>query len=133
MKASSVFHPDLGYVATTFGGRVTLPELGAHIQAMWADPRWKPEYNGLLDFSDATLDLSESQIQDLTKSMSLDPRCSFGRWALVVTTAVTFAKLRKVDDVVDLKAALRIFFDRPAALEWLLSLRKTSRDLQGNP
>lgn len=133
MKTSSVFHPDRGYIATTFGGRVTLPELGAHIQAMWSDPRWKPEYNGILDFSDASIDLSESQIQELTRSMTLDPRCSFGKWALVVSTAVTFSKLRKIDDALDAKATLRIFFDRPAALDWLLSLRGTSRDLQGNP
>jgi hypothetical protein len=132
MKASTVFHPDLRYVATTFGGRVTLPELGAHIQSIWSDPSWKPEYNGILDFSDATIDLSDSQIRDLTKSMILDPRCSFGKFALVVSTAVTFAKLRKIDDVMDLKAALRIFFDRRTALEWLLSLGRTSRDLQGN-
>jgi hypothetical protein len=106
--------------------------LGAHIQSIWSDPSWKPEYNGILDFSDATIDLSDSQIRDLTKSMILDPRCSFGKFALVVSTAVTFAKLRKIDDVMDLKAALRIFFDRRTALEWLLSLGRTSRDLQGN-
>jgi hypothetical protein len=124
MKASSLFHPDLGYVATTFEGRVTLPELGAHIQSIWADPAWKPEYNGILDFSGASIDLSESQIQELSKAMVLDPRCSLGRWALVVSTAVTFAKLRKIDDVVDLKSTLRIFFDRRTAMDWLLSLGK---------
>ena len=129
MKVSSVFHPDQGYVATTFGGRVTLPELGAHIQSIWSDPAWKPEYNGILDFSDASIDLTESQLQDLTKSMVMDPRCSFGRFALVVSTAVTFAKLRKIDDVMDLKSTLRIFFDRHSALDWLLSLRKASPPL----
>lgn len=133
MKASHAFHPDLGYVATTFGGRITLPELGAHIQAIWSDPGWRPEYNGILDFSDATLDLSETQIQDLTRSMTLDPRCSFGKWALVVSTAVTFAKLRKIDDVADLKAALRIFFDRRSAEEWVLSHRRTTGDLKRSP
>jgi len=128
MNASSVFHPDQGYVATTFKGRVTLPELGAHIQSIWADPGWKPEYNGILDFSDAAIDLNESQIQDLTRSMRLDPRCSLGKWALVVSTAVTFAKLRKIDDVADLTSTLRIFFDRRTAEEWLLSHGRTSRD-----
>ena len=132
MKASSVFHPDRKYVDTTFQGWVTLPELGAHIQSIWSDPGWNPEFNGLLDFSDATLDLSESQIQQLTKSMAEDPRCSFGRWALVVSKAVTFAKLRKMDDVMDLKSTLRIFFDRRTAEEWLLSTGKPTRDLQGS-
>jgi hypothetical protein len=133
MKASTVFHPDRGYIVTTFGGRVTLPELGAHVQSIWLDPSWKAEYNGLLDFSDATIDLSDSQLQDLTKSMMLDPRCSFGRWALVVSKAVTFAKLRKIDDVADLRSALRIFFDRRTAEEWLLSPGRTNQDVKGNP
>ncbi len=133
MKASTVFHPDRGVVVTTFGGRVTLPELGAHIQTLWSDPAWNPDYNGLLDFSDATIDLTESQIQDLTRSMTLDPRCSFGKFAFVVSKAVTFAKLRKIDDVADLRAALRIFFDRRTAEEWLLSVGKTTRDLKAEP
>jgi hypothetical protein len=109
------------------------PNWGAHVQAIWSDPGWNPEYNGLLDFSDATLDLSDSQIQDLTKSMTLNPRCSFGKWALVVSKAVTFAKLRKIDDVADLRSALRIIFDRRTAEEWLLSVGKTTRDLKGSP
>jgi hypothetical protein len=133
MKASSVFHPDRRYVETTFQGRVTLPELGAHVQSIWSNPGWNPEFNGLLDFSDAAIDLSESQIQELTKAMALDPRCSFGKWALVVSKAVTFAKLRKVDDVLDLKSTLRIFFDRRTAEEWLLSIAKPTRDLKSNP
>jgi len=132
MKATSTFHPDRKYVETTFQGWITLPELGAHVQSIWSDPGWTPEYNGLLDFSNATLDLSETQIQQLTKSMAQDPRCSFGKFALVVSKAVTFAKLRKVDDVMDLKSTLRIFFDRRTAEEWLLSNGKTTRDLKGS-
>jgi len=132
MKATSTFHPDRKYVETTFQGWITLPELGAHVQSIWSDPGWAPEYNGLLDFSNATLDLSETQIQQLTKSMAQDPRCSFGKFALVVSKAVTFAKLRKVDDVMDLKSTLRIFFDRRTAEEWLLSNGKTTRDLKGS-
>lgn len=121
MKASYTIQDKLGYIVTTLEGSVTLPELGAYIQSIWADPAWKKDYNGILDFSAATIDLSEREIQLLTKSMQNDPRCSFGRWAFVVSTAATFAKLRKINPVADARATLRIFFDRRTAEEWLLT------------
>lgn len=120
MRASYAIHDQQGYIVTTIEGRVTLPELGIHIQAIWADPAWKSHFNGLLDFTAATLDLSEREIQELTKGMQHDPRCSFGKWAFVVTTAADFAKLRKIDPVADVKSSIRIFFDRRQAEEWLL-------------
>ena len=120
MRASYTINDRLGSIVTTFEGSVTLPELGAHIQSIWSDPAWRSTYNGLLDFTAATLDMSEREIQELTKAMQHDPRCSFGKWAFVVSTAAEFAKIRKIDDVADIKSSLRIFFDRRTAEEWLL-------------
>ncbi|HLY12499.1 MAG TPA: hypothetical protein VKW04_24560 [Planctomycetota bacterium] len=121
MNAEVRFHPDLGYVVTTVKGRITLPELGALVQSVWADPGWKPEYNGIMDFSAATLDLSEREMLELSTSMRADPRCSFGRWAFVVSTASDFGKLRKADHPEDVTVTMRIFFDRRTAEEWLLA------------
>jgi hypothetical protein len=125
MKAYYSIHPDLGYVSLTVGGSVTLSGFGTQVQSVWSDPGWKPEYNGIIDFSAATIDLSDQEVADLTHSMATDPRCSFGRWALVVSTAADFAKLRKFDPDVDLRSTIRIFFDRHTAEEWLLSRRGT--------
>lgn len=121
MNARHQFHDAQGYVAITLEGRVTLPELGAHVQTVWSDPGWKPSYNGLLDCANAFLDIREAELQELMKAMAKDPRCSMGKWAIVVSTSVAFAKMRKADDVVDPKATLRIFFDRMSAEAWLLS------------
>jgi hypothetical protein len=121
MKASTRIHDKLGYIVTTVEGSVTLPELGAHIQSVWADPAWKSDYNGILDFSAATIDLSDGELQNLTKGMQQDPRCSFGKWAFVVSTAAAFAKLRNVDHAADLRSSIRIFFDLRAAEGWLLA------------
>jgi len=121
MKARYRFHCDEGYVLTTVEGLVTLPELGNLVQSVWADPGWKPEYNGIMDFAAAILDLSEREILDLTKSMQTDPRCSLGRWAIVVSTASDFGKARKVDHAADPRATVRVFFDLRSAQEWLLS------------
>ena len=125
MKASHQIHPDPGYVAVTIEGPVTLPELGAHIETVWSDPAWKSSYNGLIDFSAATLELSNAEMQAMTASMSKDPRCSLGRWALVVSTSASFAKLRQADHVADPKATLRIFFDRGSAETWLFAPNAT--------
>lgn len=120
MKASYKFQEQLRYIDSKLEGSVTLPELAAHIQTIWGDPAWKKDYNGIMDFTAATLDLSETEIQLLTQSMQTDPRCSFGKWAFVVSTAETFGKLRKIDHVADVRSTLRIFFDRRSAEDWLL-------------
>lgn len=130
MKASYAINDQLGCILTVFEGSVTLPELGAHIESIWADPAWKNDFNGILDFSAASIDMSEAEIQGLTKAMENDPRCSFGKWAFVVSTAADFAKLRKVDLVADINATLRIFFDRRSAEEWLLAHKPASRSLK---
>jgi len=124
MKASYRIQEQLGYIVTTLEGSVTLAELGAHVQTVWADPGWRSDYNGILDFSAATIDLSESELQGLTKAMQTDPRCSFGKWAFVVSTAEAFAKLRKIDQVADVRSSVRVFFDRREAEEWLLTRRE---------
>lgn len=114
MKARHQFHPDLGYVDITIEGRVTLPEMGEYVQALWADPEWKSDYNGLIDFSAATIDFSEQEVLTLTRAMRTDPRCSLGRWAFVVSRASDFGKLRMIDRD-DHHAIIRVFFDRPSA------------------
>jgi hypothetical protein len=130
MKASYSINEKLGYIVTIFEGSVTLSDLGAHVESIWADPAWKNDFNGILDFSAASLDMSESEIQGLTKAMESDPRCSFGKWAFVVATAADFAKIRKVDLVADINATLRIFFDRRSALEWLLTHKPSGGPLK---
>jgi hypothetical protein len=126
MKARYVIHPGEGYVDTLFEGSVTLSEFGAYAQKVWSDPGWKPEFNGLMDFSGATIDLSDDEIKKLMKAILSDPRCSFARWAFVVTTAADFGRLRKMDALVDRESTLRIFFSRSDAEKWLLPPRKTT-------
>ena len=114
MKGRYQLHPDLGYVDITIEGRVTLPEMGALIQEIWADPQWSSDFNGLIDVSAATIGLSDQEILDLTRAMRNDPRCSMGRWFFVVSSASDFGKLRKVDKDAH-KATIRVFFDRQSA------------------
>jgi hypothetical protein len=68
--------------------------------------------------------MSEIELQGLAKAMTKDPRCSLARWAFIVSTAATFAMIRKVDQVADVNSTLRIFFDRRSAEEWLLKIRQ---------
>jgi hypothetical protein len=126
MRVRYIIHPGEGYIDSVFEGSVTLSELGAYVQRVWSDPAWRPEFSGLMDFSGATIDLSDADIGTLMKSMLSDPRCSFARWAFVVKTAADFGRLRKVDALVDREATLRIFFSRNDAEQWLLSPRKES-------
>jgi hypothetical protein len=114
MKGRYQLYPDRGYVDITIEGRVTMSEMSAFIQTLWADPGWTPEYNGLMDFSGASIDLSDKEILDMTGAMKSDPHCSFGRWVFVVSRASDFAKLRKIDQQND-EATILVFFDRASA------------------
>jgi len=121
MKASHRIHADSGYVHITLEGAVTLPDLAQHVQVVWADPAWNPSYDGIVDCSNASLAISETELQALAMGMQKDPRCSLAKWAFVVSTAAAFAKVRKVEHVADPKSTLRIFFDLPSAEKWLRS------------
>jgi hypothetical protein len=114
MKGRYQLHPNLAYVDVVIEGRVTLAEMGAFIESVWSDPGWRPDYNGLMDFSGARIELSDQEVLDLTRAMRADPRCSLERWSFVVSRAADFAKLRKLDQEEE-KATIRIFFDRGAA------------------
>jgi hypothetical protein len=128
MNARYVLHPDEGYLESTFEGSVTLVELGLHIQQVWADPGWNPTFNGILDFSRASVDLSDEELRTLMKAMLRDPRCSLARFAFVVATADDFKVFRKVDILSEEQSTIRIFFSRVEAERWLLQPQKERRD-----
>ena len=114
MKARYRLHPERKFVDVTFEGPVTLSDLGALIESVWRDSEWTPEFNGLLDFSAASLEFSEQDILGLTRMMRTDPRCSMGTWVFVVSRAADFGKLRKIDHD-EQKATIRVYFDRKSA------------------
>lgn len=120
MKARYTLHVDEGYIESEFEGAVTLVEIGLHIQQVWADPAWNPAFSGIMDFSRASVELSDDEIKSLMKSMVRDPRCSFAKWAIVVSTADDFKVFRKADGAMEQPSTLRIFFSRAEAIRWLL-------------
>jgi hypothetical protein len=128
MNAHYVLHPDQGYLESTFEGSVTLVEIGLHIQQVWADPGWNPAFNGFLDFSRASVDLSDDDLRSLLKAMLRDPRCSLARFAIVVATADDFRVFRKVDVLSEEQSTIRIFFNKTEAERWLLQPQKERRD-----
>lgn len=114
MKGKYQLHPERGYVDITIEGRVTISELGEFIRTVWADSQWTPKYNGLIDFSAASIELSDQEVVDLSRAMRSDPRCSLGKWVFVVSRASDFRKLRILDKD-EHQAMIRVFFDRPSA------------------
>jgi len=120
MKARYEIHPEQGYSESRFEGSVTLLDFADFVQKVWSDPRWRAEFNGLMDFSDATIEITDEELKKLMTSMLRDARCSLARWAFVVRTAETFGWLRKVDTLSVQSSAFRIFFSRKEAESWLL-------------
>jgi hypothetical protein len=123
MKGRYAIHDSQGYIEIHLEGSITFAELGALIGQAWSDPAWKREYDGLMDVSAATVDLSDGEMRDLLNWMVSDPRCSFGRWAFVGGKAGDIRMARMATLFSDPQAMLRIFLDRPSAEEWLFSGR----------
>jgi hypothetical protein len=127
MKARYVLHPDEGYSESWLEGGVTLLDFAAFVQKLWSDPQWSAEYDGLMDFSEATIEMTVEDLQKLVTFMLRDARCSLARWAFVVRTAETFGWLRKLDALSQQQSTIRIFFSRADADAWLHQSRKASK------
>jgi hypothetical protein len=132
MKARYKIHPDKGYVESWVEGDVTPSDYWEHAQQVWSDPAWNAGMSGLIDFTKAKFLYSDAELRELIKAMLADTRCSLARWALVVTTADSFAFLRKVDQLTDQQSTLRIFFSRSDAESWLLGPRKVAGEGSGS-
>jgi len=131
MNARYKIHPGEGYTESWIEGVITPFEMFEFSQRVWSDPEWKAELNGLMDLSAATFEAGDDDLRNLLKAMLADHRCSLARWAFVVSTASTFATLRKVDQLTAQQSTFRIFFTRDEAEKWLLEPQKKSGGAPG--
>jgi hypothetical protein len=120
MNASYVIHQDRRFVDEVVRGPVTRNELSAFFSSVFNDPQWDPTFDGVLDFTSATVEMGYMDVRDLVASFRTNPAAGRGRWACVVSNDAAYGMLRMYQTLSDgLHSDFMIFRERSAALAWI--------------
>lgn len=102
-----------------YHGKVVLADLKSMLSAMVSDPCWSADFNGLVDLSQASLDLSANDVLRLALVMKHEPNRTRGWQVYVATNPTTFGIVRMLGYWSRSTDRLRIFADRADAERWL--------------
>lgn len=100
-------------------GKVELADLKSIIAAMISDPDWSPEYNGLVDFTGAELEMSSNDVLRLALMLRQKQNRSHGWLVFVVGNSVTYGVVRMLGYWSKNTDRFRIFQSRKEADLWL--------------
>jgi len=78
-------------IAVRYAGKFTLAELLATAAQLLDDPRYSPEYDGLVDLTDLGVAAGIADFRALIEFVRGHGRVSRGRWAAVAATPVATA------------------------------------------
>jgi hypothetical protein len=103
-----------------YQGRVGLADMKSIISAMASDPCWSPDYHSLVDFSDATLDLSANDVLRLALVLRHEENRSHGWLAFVAPNSTIYGVVRMLGYWSRNTERLQIFPSRREAEAWLI-------------
>ncbi len=106
-----------------YQGKVGLSDLKSIISAMASDPCWSPDFNGLIDFHEAELDLSANDILRLALVLKNADHRTRGWLAYVVPNSTVFGIVRMLGYWSRNTDRIRIFNARDEAESWLVRNR----------
>lgn len=102
-----------------YSGKVELADLKSIVSAMVSDPDWSPEYNGLVDFTAAELEMGSNEILRLALMLRQKQNRSHGWLVFVVGNSVTYGVVRMLGYWSRNTDRFRIFQSRREAEAWL--------------
>ena len=102
-----------------YQGKVGLADLKSITAAMVSDPCWSPDFHGLVDFSDAELDLSANDILRLALVLKNEANRTRGWLAYVAGNSTVFGIVRMLGYWSRNTDRMRIFNTREEAEVWL--------------
>jgi len=120
MPYTYVIHKERRLVVSTASGRVTFPEITAHLDQLVREPDFHPTFNHFIDWTAATsLDMSADEAKAIAKRRDFAPP---SRRAFFTTVPSIYGMLRltlthhEIDGARELTC---VFYDRKEALAWL--------------
>jgi hypothetical protein len=102
-----------------YQGKTGLRDLKSIISSMASDPCWSPDFHGLIDFSEAELELSANDVLRLALVLRHEANRSRGWLAYVATRSTTYGIVRMLGYWSRNTDRLRIFQSRHDAETWL--------------
>lgn len=100
-------------------GRVELADMKSIISAMASDPSWSPEYNGLVDFTGAQLELTSNEVLRLALTLRQEQNRSSGWLVFAVGDSLSYGVVRMLGYWSRNTDRFRIFKTRDEAEAWL--------------
>ncbi len=131
MKLLTTDYPSLGTVGRyridserrmrieEYQGKTVLGDLKSNIAAMASDPCWSADFHGLIDFSEAQLELAANDVLRLALVLRHESNRSRGWLAFVATNSTTHGIIRMLGYWSRNTDRLRIFQSRSEAEAWL--------------
>lgn len=102
-----------------YQGKVGLDDLKSMGAAMASDPCWSPDFHGLVDFSEAELDLSANDVLRLALVMRHEENRTRGWLVFVAGNSTVFGIVRMLGYWSRNTGRMRIFNSRAVAERWL--------------
>jgi hypothetical protein len=102
-----------------YQGKVVLGDLKSIVSAMSSDPCWSPDHHGLVDFSEAELELSANDVLRLALMLRQDENRTRGWVAFAVRNSVAYGMVRMLGYWSRNTDRFRIFQSRQEAERWL--------------
>jgi hypothetical protein len=112
--------PERRLILQRLAGPVSLPELRAATERLWADPAYSPDYDGIVDLSGAnTAKVSIDDLRVLIDLMLRSRHTSTGRWCAVAAGPLTTACAMIYRQALAARHSLEIFSSWEAASRFL--------------
>lgn len=102
-----------------YQGKTGLADLKAVISSMASDPCWSPDFHGLIDFSEAELELSANDVLRLALIMRQEGNRTRGWLTFVTSSSTTYGVVRMLGYWSRNTDRMRIFQSRREAESWL--------------
>jgi hypothetical protein len=102
-----------------YQGKTGLADLKSVISAMASDPYWSADFHGLIDFSEAELDLATNDVLRLALILRHEANRSRGWLAYVAPKSTTYGIIRMLGYWSRNTDRMRIFQSREEAERWL--------------
>jgi hypothetical protein len=102
-----------------YQGKVGLVDLKSIISAMVSDPCWSPDFHGLVDFSEAELDLTANEVLRLALVLKRERNRTSGWMVFVASNSTVYGIVRMLAYWSRNMDRMRIFKDRSEAETWL--------------
>lgn len=119
MEFGFAIYPEHRAIVARYAGSFTLADLLKTTRQLWADPRYSPDFIGLADISDSTVNVDMNDLRALTTFLVRDPATSRGRWAAVATTPIAIACGLVYRSAMRRRHAFEVFTTRDQACRFL--------------